>query len=407
MSARVQTSSTLRPKVESIVAATDGVLRFRPAWVARDWLPPGRRLGLSDEDYDVGERGFICERWLGSTTRADNRVGPPDEGLSYIETDGGDNLTLADAVRAIPELILGSSYASNHEGLGRLAKIYDYGERIPYHIHPPREHSAKVGRNPKDEAYYFPPDVPLGNHPESFFGVHPWIAETRAYDVLLPFLEAWDSDRILQHARGYMDVPGEGFLILSGVLHAPGTALTIELQEDSDCLAILQALNAGKIISKELLFKDVSAEDRATYGERAVLNWVDWERNGDPYFFENHHLSPQLIRSSEGVTEEWIYYGTPKFSGKRLTLAPGARHTAQERGVYTALVWKGVGSVAGATVAGASPGQDELLLVHDRASSPHEYVNTGSADLVVITFFGPDINPDVPPIPRWPSSNRA
>ena len=72
----------------------------------------------------------------------------------------------------------------------------------------------------------------------------------------------WKDDLILRHARAYLHVRGEGFHLPSGGLHAPGTALTIELQEDSDVFAMLQALNAGKIISKDLLFKDVTPEDR-------------------------------------------------------------------------------------------------------------------------------------------------
>ena len=55
---------------------------------------------------------------------------------------------------------------------------------------------------------------------------------------------------------------------------------------------MLQALNAGKIISKDLLFKDVTPEDRATRGERAILDQIDWEISGDPYFYENRHTPP-------------------------------------------------------------------------------------------------------------------
>jgi len=46
-----------------------GLLPMKPCWVARDFLPPGRRLGLSAAEYSAGERGFICERckheWIG------------------------------------------------------------------------------------------------------------------------------------------------------------------------------------------------------------------------------------------------------------------------------------------------------------------------------------------------------
>jgi hypothetical protein len=396
MTRQTEPSAAHRGLTEQLISATNGVLRLDPAWVARDWLPPGRRLGLPEAAYDVGERGFICERWLGSTTHADNRVGPADEGLSYVVDDHGNRMTLDDTVSSAPELVMGVDYAATHSGLERLPKIYDFSARIPYHIHPRLQHSRRVGRNPKDEAYYFPHGVDCGKNPETFFGVHPWIARDKAYEVLLPYLQDWNSDAILKHSRGFINVPGEGFHLPSGILHAPGTALTIEIQEASDCLSIFQALNAGKIVSKELLFKDVSAEDRAAYGERYLLEWIDWEANGDPYFYENHHLSPLSVGDKPGVHEAWIYYGSTKFSGKRLALAPGARHTAQERGVYSLFVWQGEGTVDGHEVSGGQPGRDELLIVHERATHPHDFVNTGQSDFEVITFFGPDIDPDVP-----------
>lgn len=391
-------TTLIRRVVDRELEAKDGVLPLEAAWVARDWLPPGRRLGLKDNEYDVGERGFICERWLGSTTRADNRIGPADEGLSYLRIDGDDRITLDAAVRSHGTAIMGGAYASAHDGLGRLAKIYDFGARIPYHVHHREHHAKLVGRKSKDEAYYFPEGVGMGAHPETFFGVHPWIAETKSYDVLLPYLEDWDSDLILRHARAELNVADEGFHLPSGILHAPGTALTIELQEDSDVLAMLQALNAGKIISKDLMFKDVRDEDRERYGERFILELMDWELNGDPYFYENRHLSPQLANSQPGGREFWIYYNTTKFSGKKLVVEPGQTFTNQEKGVYNLLVWQGQGTYCGQEVVGGDHGRDELLIVHDRAIQPHDVRNTGTTDLVVIKFFGPDINTDVPMI---------
>ena len=85
-----------------------------------------------------------------------------------------------------------------------------------------------------------------------------------------------------------LQVPEEGFHIPSGILHAPGTALCFEMQEDSDVLLMFQALNAGKVVSKDLLFKDVRPEDRERFGDRFMLEVIDWEANCDPYFYENH-----------------------------------------------------------------------------------------------------------------------
>lgn len=397
----------LREVVEQALARGNGILRLRPAWVARDFLPPGRRLGLREEEYDVGERGFICERWLASVTHADNRIGPPDEGLSYLALDSGEQITLKEAVEVAGPSILGAEYARTHKGLGRLAKIYDFGARIPYHIHQRKEDAALLGHNSKEEAYYFPEGLDVGPHPETFFGVHPYIVEQKKTDLLLPYLVEWKDDLILRHSRAYLLVPGEGFHLPSGVLHAPGTAVTIELQEDSDVFAMLQALVAGKIISKDLLFKDVHPERRAQRGERAVLDQIDWAISGDPYFYENRHTPPVPVTETPqpGGEEHWIYYNTTKFSGKRLIVKPGQTFTSLDKGVYNILVWQGEGRVDGHPVKAGDFERDELLVSHARATTPMTIENTGHSDLMIIKFFGPDINLDVPMIPRYPPGN--
>lgn len=393
----------LKENVLKELEKNGGILRLKPAWVARDFLPPGKRLGLTEEEYFVGERGHITERWIASVTKADNMVGPEDEGLSYVATENGQDFTLKDAVEAAPDLLMGDEYAKDHSGLGRLAKIYDFGARIPYHLHQMGKDAAKVGRNSKDEAYYFPEGLDMGPHPETFFGVHPYISIEKKYDLLLHHLEEWKDDLILKHSRAYLNAAGEGFFLPSGVLHAPGTALTIELQEDSDVFAMLQALNAGKIISKELLFKDVCKEDREKEKERAILEQIDWEICGDPYFYENHHLSPVLVEETkqDGGEEFWIYYNTTKFSGKKLVVKPGATFTSIDKGVYNILVWKGSGTFDGQPVEAGNFESDELLISHERAIRPLEVKNTSGQDLQIIKFFGPDINKDIPKIKQY------
>ena len=73
---------------------------------------------------------------------------------------------------------------------------------------------------------------------------------------------------------------------------------------------------------------------------------------------------------------------------------------SSDRGVHNVLVWSGSGTYGGIEVEGGDPERDELLVTHDRAVRGVEVRNTGREDLLVIKFFGPDVNPDVPMIER-------
>lgn len=376
-----------------------GKLPLRPCWVARDFMPPGKRLGLTEKEYNVGERGYICERWLASETSVDNRIKKENEGLSYLNIEGIDIL-LIDALKACKTEILGNEYSENHDNLGRLLKIYDFGIRIFYHIHQKDKDAKKVGMNSKEEAYHFL-DKDLGSHPETFFGVHPSIVrENKQNEIFLPYLIKWKGEEILKYSSAYLNVPGEGFHLPAGILHAPGTALTLELQESSDVMAVLQAEIEGLKIGKNLLHNHVTNEEWEKDKEKAVLNQIDWEANADPYFYENHHLSPQIIEETkqEGAWEEWVWYNTIKFSGKRITVKPGKSFFNKELGVHGVFMWRGRGTVDGYEMEGQkvtlSESRDELLITAVKAAEGYTIVNTGSEDIVLYKYFGPDINVD-------------
>lgn len=386
----------IRNVIKEELFATDGLLRLTPALVARDWLPSGRRLGLATSDeYDVGERGEICERWLGSTTKADNRVGPEDEGLSYVVLKGGARLCLRDIETVALDLLMGDDYASDHETLGRLAKIFDYGARIPFHIHPPQRSAAKVGVNSKDEAYYFPPGRDMGPNPETFLGLHPDYDEEYGHRVLKEDIERWADDLILRHSRAYLQVEGEGFFVHSGMLHAPGTALTIELQEESDAMSLLQAKSADHFINKDLLYTHISESERDQCGVDAVLDWIDWDANTDPNLYSNRNLKPLLRnRFSDHSYESWIFYGSTKFVGTKLVVGAGESVSSNDECGYNILVWQGEGTVGSLRVMAGNHHQDELFVTH-QAAGALPITNTGNSPLMLIKFFGPDIYPAI------------
>jgi hypothetical protein len=394
---------SIHGQISEELARNDGLLAMKPCWVARSFLPSGRRLGLTDKEYDAGERGCICERWIVSETKAENAISVPHEGQSYVKLASGADILLVEALEACGEALLGAEYAKRHKGLDRLLKIYDYKTRLFYHIHQRQKDAAKVGMNPKEEAYYFL-DADLGAHPETFFGVHPYIVrEGLQEELFVPYLERWQGDSILQHSRAYTNVAGEGFFLPAGILHAPGSALTLELQESSDVMAILQAEIDGIKMDKSMLYRDIPADAVAAKKERAVLDLIDWEASADPYFYENHRLHPQPIAepTGEGVAEEWVWYNSTKFSGTRVTLQPGRSYLSRGLGVHGLFIWRGEGLVDALPVAGQkvslTDSSDEFLVSHDKALKGVRIRNTGAEPLVLFKFFGPDINNAIVP----------
>jgi hypothetical protein len=73
-----------------------------------------------------------------------------------------------------------------------------------------------------------------------------------------------------------------------------------------------------------------------------------------------------------------------------------------ENGVYNILVWQGKGSFGGYDIKAFDFGKDELLVCHNRAVDSVVVENTGNQDLIIFKFFGPDINPQVPMLKKYP-----
>lgn len=396
-------------KIKKIVAEeyskNGGILQLKPCWVTRDFLPSGRRLGLTENEYNAGEKGEVCERWIVSETQTDNTIFTEHEGQSYVKLRHDDTeVLLIEALNILGEKIFGKEYYKNHKSLNRLLKIYDFKTRLFYHIHQMQKDADLLGKRSKEEAYYYL-DADLGAHPETFFGVIPSIVEdNKIEEVFIPYLKKWEGDDILKYSFAYKNIPGEGFHLPSGILHAPGTALTLELQESSDVMAILQANIEGFPQNRRLLTKDVSPDKLNELGdEKAVLEQIDWEACSDPYFYENHHLSPIPIKEKtpEGVKDEWVYYNTTKFSGTRITIEPGMKYTYKSLGLHGLFIWRGIGLVEDFAVEGKkislTDSNDEFLIGYDKAIAGVTIKNTGKEPLVAFRFFGPDINNSIVP----------
>jgi hypothetical protein len=168
-------------------------------------------------------------------------------------------------------------------------------------------------------------------------------------------------------------------------------------------MSIMQAEIDGLKIDKKLLSKHIPADEVAAKGDGAVLDQIDWEACADLYFYENHRLHPQPIADEvpAGVAEDWVWYNSTRFSGTRVTIAPGASYLSKGLGVHGLFVWKGTGLVGAFPVEGQKVSleetRDEFLVSHDKALKGVSLKNTGTTPLVAFKFYGPEINDAVVP----------
>lgn len=386
---------------------SDGLVRLVPNWVPRSFLQPGGRLKLDPTDlYAFGlRRGGIDERWLSSTTDADNEGRVWHEGQSLCEFDGNLFL-LKEAVEVIPDRMVGEALNQKYGRWPVLCKFFDNVGQIPFHMHQNHADAALVGQEGKPESYYFPPQLNnVGNEfPYTFFGLEP--GTTR--EQLRRCLSDWDrgDNGVLDLSRAYRLKPGSGWLIPPGVLHAPGSLCTYEPQWGSDVFAMFQSLVDGRDVPRELLVKSIPPDKHQDID--FIIDQLDWEQNVDTHFKQHHYLEPVIDeqRSGSGYTDRWIVYGTINgqqlFSAKELTVEPGVRTRLQDSAASGWITVQGRGRLGRMAI--ESPtlirfGQrtaDEVFITHEAANNGIEIENTGSEPLVSLRHFGPDAHAQTP-----------
>ncbi|OLC49876.1 MAG: hypothetical protein AUH43_06670 [Acidobacteria bacterium 13_1_40CM_65_14] len=394
-----------RATVQHAIDAGAGVLRLEPSWVPRTFMIPGRRLKLHPDDVYAlgGHRGGINERWFSSTTNADNGPGtPPDEGLSYVRSNGR-RFLLKDAVETAGDLLLGSATMAREGGWNLLCKFFDNLGPIPHHMHQSEEQAKLVGRRGKPEAYYFPPQYNqiFNNFPYTFMGLEP--GTTKA-DVRR-CLENWKrgDNGILNLSRAFRLEPGTGWQIDPRILHAPGSLVTYEPQVNSDVFAMFQSEVDGRIVPWDLLVKDVPKAHHQDLDY--LVEMVDWDANVNPEFAKSNRVFPCPVRSlaeteSDGYREQWVCYGTRYYSAKELTVLPKRTATITDAAAYGLIVVQGHGTFGKLAVSTPSmirygeSTEDELFVTDDAARAGVRIENRSETDpLVILKHFGPG-NPD-------------
>jgi hypothetical protein len=388
----------------------NGLLRLAPCWVPRAFCIPGRRLKLHPDDlYALGtHRGGIDERWFSSTCPADNGPGTPeDEGLSYAVL-GQEKILLKDIIDADGVSMLGDKVMGKYGGLKVFSKFFDNMDALPHHIHLMEEHAKNVGMEGKPESYYFPPQVNFSenNFPYTFFGLEPGTTKEQVRQCLIDFEKG--DNKITNLSKAYRLELGTGWLLPPGILHAPGSLCSFEVQWASDVYGMFQSVTANKPVDKSLLTKDIPENKRNDLDY--IMDIIDWELNVLPNYKERFFLKPIDIGNTKdkGYKEKWIIYGKVNnqevFSSKELTVYEGGKVFIKDTGAYGLITIQGHGTINGIDIETPTMirlgdiTRDEFFIPYQTAKNGVTVINTGYEPLVILKFFGPDCNPDMPDI---------
>ncbi|WP_154855105.1 cupin domain-containing protein [Cyclobacterium xiamenense] len=387
-----------------------GILRLAPTWVPRSFCVPGRRIKLHPDDYYVlgGERGGIDERWLSSTTAAEN--GPltgEHEGLSKVVVGAPGKeelLLLKDLIDELQGEIIGSRIWDEHKSWPMYSKFFDNMGPLPHHIHHNDEHAAKIGMKGKPEAYYFPPQ--LNNHggdfPYTFFGIAPGTTREQIKECLMNFTKG--DNKITSFSQAFKLDPGTGWDVPPGMLHAPGSMCTYEPQKASDVFAMYQSLVNEAIIPEELLWKGTPKDRIGDYDQ--LMEVIDWELNVDPNILETRFMAPVPVSDigemeAAGYVENWICYRSEAFSAKELTVMPGQTVVIKDQAAYGMIMMQGHGTMGvwdvetPALIRYGQLTHDEYFVTEKAASEGVKITNHSKTDpIVMLKHFGPG-NPDL------------
>jgi hypothetical protein len=278
---------------------------------------------------------------------------------------------------------------------------------IPHHMHQSAKQAKLVGQEGKPESYYFPPQHNnVGNNfPYTFFGLEPGTTKAQVRKCL----EDWNKgdNGILDLSKAYRLKPGTGWLVGPCILHAPGSFCTYEPQWGSDVFGMYQSLVEGRYVPWSLLVKDMPKAKHQDLD--FIVDQLDWDANVNPNFKDNHYLEPVPVADTrkEGYVDRWIVYGDIDgfqfFSAKELTIAPGVKYNIFDKGAYGLICVQGVGRINGLPL--NSPKlirfteltEDEYFCTEDGAKNGVSFENTSETEpLVVLRYFGPEVNPDAP-----------
>jgi hypothetical protein len=166
-----------------------------------------------------------------------------------------------------------------------------------------------------------------------------------------------------------------------------------------------QNLVEGREVPWALLVKDMPKSKHQDVD--FIVDQLDWDKNVDPNFKDNHYLEPVVSVRGKGYVDKWIVYGKVDkfqyFTAKELTVEPGAECTITDNGAYGLICVQGSGTINGEVL--NSPKlirfheltEDEYFCTEAGAKNGVTFRNTSTTEpLVCLRYFGPEVNPSAP-----------
>ncbi len=396
----------LEKEIRELFEQRQGILQLTPTWVPRSFNEPGRRLRLHPDDYyALGmDRGGICERWLGSVTRALN--GPktgPTEGMSEVLLDKKTNKTVlfAKVVEILKEELIGEELQNKYGTWPTFAKLFDYDKPLFHHLHLTEEKAQKIGMHGKPEGYYFPHqyNAYLGRFPLTYFGFDPSTDPEDIKNCIRNYAK-FDT-QITKYSRAYRTELGTGWYTPPGVIHAPASVLTYEPQWNSDVNTIMENVTMGEINPPNLL-TDCTPDNEKDDIE-ALFSQIDWEESTLPNYKEKYfRVQKKLDTTQEGLTEHWVVYANDWIAAKKVTISPKAAVKLVDQAAYCALIIQGHGKFGGyqcetpTLLRFGQPSGDEFFVADKAAKEGVTIKNDSHYEPLVILQNFANNNPKVP-----------
>jgi hypothetical protein len=329
---------TLADRLRDFLDRHRGVLPLKPCLVPRGYRGGGRLAGKGPGCVRRNGK-YLVERWIASSTRAGWGDPNTQNGLSHL-AEFRPATRLAEAVQALPDVLLGPGRAAAHAGQFRvLTKILDPYDPIGFHFH---QKDETVRADPaafpgefcgKDEAYYFL-QCPKGAWPYTHVGILPEVTREQLVAAMSAGREA-----LLEISPYFLQRPGTGFFVPAGLVHSPGTVLTLEIQQPSDVGASFGLHTRGHDLADPIALEAAAQQ---------VLRHVDLDLCRQPDILQRFAINPIPVEpSSPGLECSRIVPPsvTPKFSAQRLVARQPCTYRVQD--CFALLVWSGQGTVQG------------------------------------------------------------